>query len=50
MRYRSFEDRKVSTYVALLVITIIGAGATFVIMHAISVVKFDETNLAKIVG
>jgi len=50
MRYRSFEDRKVSTYLALLIITIFGAGATMMIIRAADAVKFSETNLAQIVN
>lgn len=50
MRYRSFQDRKISTYAALVIVLIFGISATTLILHAISVVKFDDTNLAKIVN
>lgn len=49
MRYRSFEDRKVSTFVAIGIITLFGVGATTLILHTLSKVKFTETELAKIV-
>lgn len=50
MRYRSFEDRKVSAYLALLIITLFGAGATMMIIHVADTVKFSDTNLAQIVN
>lgn len=50
MRYRSFEDRKVSTYAALLIITVFGAGATMMILKVADKVKFSDTNLAQIVN
>ena len=40
MRYRSMQDRTVSAYAAVLIITLFGAGATMVILHAISSVDF----------
>ena len=39
MMYRSYSDRKVSTYVALLIITVIGSIATLGIVHTINAIE-----------
>ncbi len=50
MRYRSFSDRKVSVYGALLLITIIGATATLLILHRIANIDFTYAAQASALG
>ena len=46
MNYRSFADRKVSAYIAIILITIIGSAATLSILHAIKTVDFEYAQAA----
>lgn len=39
MRYQSYSDRRVSTYAALLIVTIVGAIATLSIVHLINSIQ-----------
>lgn len=40
MRYRSFSDRRISAYGAVLIITLIGGIATLSIVHLINSIDF----------
>jgi len=42
MRYRGGRDRVISTYVAVLIITIFGGGLTLIIVRAIAQIDFSS--------
>ena len=48
MRYRSFEDRKVSAWTALCIIAVFGIVMTSVILHVISSVHYFDTELSEV--